>query len=227
MNRRKILLFVKYPEAGKVKTRLEPLLGREYTARLYECFVLDLLETLKGAGYPLRLVYDPPEKKEEIACLFGEDYDYRLQEGADLGERMKNAFQDCFAEGVNSAVLLGSDLPDLPVTALKEAFSALQDSDGVLGPSVDGGYYLIGFRREGFRPSIFDGIPWSTEKVFPETIKLFHKARRTVALLPPGRDLDTPEDLLDFRRRNLDNPFASSRTMTLLHQLVDLAEIGG
>lgn len=140
--------------------------------------------------------------------------------------RMKNAFMSCFAEGMTAAVLLGSDLPDLPGAVLKEAFSALEDSDGVLGPSVDGGYYLVGFRREGFCPEIFDNIPWSTEQVFPETVSRFYEARRTVALLPPGRDLDTPDDLRDFRRRNLDTPFAHSRTMTLLNRSVDFAEIG-
>jgi glycosyltransferase A (GT-A) superfamily protein (DUF2064 family) len=137
MDRQKILLFVKYPEPGKVKTRLEPFLGSDCAARLYECFVLDLLETLKGTGFALRIVYDPPEKREEIALLFGEHYDYRPQEGADLGERMKNAFLSCFAEGVTAAVLLGSDLPDLSAIVLEEAFSALEDSDGVLGrPSM-------------------------------------------------------------------------------------------
>jgi rSAM/selenodomain-associated transferase 1 len=217
---------VKYPEPGKVKTRLEPFLGSDCAARLYECFVLDLLETLKGTGFALRIVYDPPEKREEIALLFGEHYDYRPQEGADLGERMKNAFLSCFAEGVTAAVLLGSDLPDLSAIVLEEAFSALEDSDGVLGPSVDGGYYLVGFRKKGFCPAVFDGIPWSTERVFPESVSRFHEARRTVALLPPARDLDTPEDLMDFRRRNLGTPFVRSRTITLLHQLVNFAEIG-
>ncbi|OPY13114.1 MAG: 2-phospho-L-lactate guanylyltransferase [Syntrophus sp. PtaB.Bin001] len=225
MDKRKILLFVKYPEPGKVKTRLEPLLDSNCAARLYGCFVLDLLETLIGTGYALRIVYDAPGKREEIARLFGEHYDYRPQEGADLGERMKKAFLSSFAEGVTSVVLLGSDLPDLPGAVLKEAFSALEEFDGVLGPSVDGGYYLVGFRREGFCPSVFDGIPWSTENVFPETMSRFHKARRTVSLLPPGRDLDTPEDLWDFRQRNLDTPFARSRTMTLLNRLVDFDKI--
>jgi len=219
MNAQKILLFVKYPEPGKVKTRLESLLNKDCVARLYECFVLDLLETLNGVGSALRIVYDPPGKRTETARLFGEGYDYRPQEGADLGERMKNAFLNCFAEGMTSVVLLGSDLPDLPGSVLKEAFSALKISDGVMGPSADGGYYLIGFRKEGFFPSVFDDISWSTDRVLSETMSRFHAVRRTLSLLPWGRDLDTPEDLRDFRKRNLSTPFAHSRTMNFLNQL--------
>ena len=214
----KILLFVKYPEPGKVKTRLEPLLGKVHAAGLYECFVRDLLETLNGTGHVLTILFAPPEKGIEVARLFGKGHQYRPQEGADLGERMKNAFLGCFAEGKTSVVLLGSDLPDLFGGILQDAFSSLATSDGVLGPSVDGGYYLIGFRKEGFLPSIFDNVPWSTDSVLSETLKRFHEARRTVALLPWGRDLDTPEDLRDFRRRNLATPFARSRTMTFLNQ---------
>jgi len=218
MNAQKILLFVKYPEPGKVKTRLESLLDKDCVARLYECFVLDLLETLNGTGYEPTLVFDPPGKRTETARLFGEGYDYRPQEGADLGERMKNAFLNCFAQGMTSVVLLGSDLPDLPGSVLKEAFSALKIFDGVMGPSVDGGYYLIGFRKEGFFPSVFDDIPWSTDQVLSETMRHFHSIKRTVSLLPWGRDLDTPDDLWDLLRRNLTTPFAQSRTMIFLKQ---------
>ncbi|OPY89292.1 MAG: 2-phospho-L-lactate guanylyltransferase [Syntrophus sp. PtaU1.Bin208] len=213
-----ILLFVKHPEPGRVKTRLEPLLGKEDVARLYCCFVLDLLETLAGTGYPLGVFYDPPEKKEALVSLFGEGCEYRPQEGADLGERMKNAFKSAFAEGMASVVLIGSDLPDLPGPVLREAFSLLEMTDGVLGPSVDGGYYLVGFRKEGFFPDVFNGISWSTDSVFSETMRRFSAAGRTVALLPRGRDLDRPEDLRDFRRRNLATPFARSHTMIFLEQ---------
>lgn len=220
----KILLFVKYPEPGKVKTRLEPLLGKEDVAGLYCCFVLDLLETVAGTGYPLGVFYDPPEKKGALVRLFGEGYDYRPQEGADLGERMRNAFKSAFAEGMTAVVLIGSDLPDLPPSVLQEAFSSLETADGVLGPSADGGYYLIGFRKEGFFPDVFNDISWSTDSVFSETMRRFSAAGRTVSLLPRGRDLDYPEDLRDFRRRNLAKPFSRSRTMIFLDQFDFLDE---
>ncbi len=214
----KILLFVKYPEPGKVKTRLESLLDKKDIAHLYVCFVMDLLETLEDSGYLVDVRYDPPEKKREMALLFGERYLYRPQEGADLGERMKNAIQSSFTEGMNSVVLIGSDLPDLPRSVLQEAFSSLETKDGVLGPSVDGGYYLVGFRKKGFWPAAFDGIPWSTDLVLSETMKRFSAAGRTLHLLPSGRDLDTPDDLQDFRRRNRTSSFARFRTMTFLNQ---------
>lgn len=219
MDKKKLLLFLKYPEQGKVKTRLEALLDKDCVASLYQCFVWDLLETLKGTEYAPRLLFDPPEKEAELIRLFGKGYDYRPQEGSDLGERMKNAFLACFAEGMDSAVLIGSDLPDLPGSVLREAFSFLENSDGVLGPSVDGGYYLVGFRKKGFCPSVFDDISWGTGQVLSETLRRFHARKRTVSLLPWGRDLDTPEDLRDFLRRNLSTPFARSRTVNFLMRL--------
>jgi len=219
MNMQKILLFVKYPEPGKVKTRLESLLNQADIARLYFCFVMDLLETLGGTGCLVDIIYDPPEKEREMARLFGDGYVYRPQEGTDLGERMKNAFQSSFAEGMTSVVLIGSDLPDLPRSVLREAFSSLETKDGVLGPSVDGGYYLVGFRKGGFFPAVFDGIPWSTDLVLSETMRRFSAAGRSISLLPSGRDLDNPEDLQDFRRRNMASHFARFRTMNFLNQL--------
>jgi len=213
----KILLFVKCPEPGKVKTRLESLRDKEWVARLYECFVLDMLETLNGVGYARRIVFYPRDGRDEMVRLFGEGYDYQPQEGDDLGGRMKNAFLSAFSEGMTSVVLLGSDVPDLPGSVLPEAFYGLENSDAMLGPTADGGYYLVGFRKEGFCPAVFDDIPWSTDQVFSETMRRLRAAKRTVSLLPLMQDVDTPEDLRDFRRRNLSTPFARSRTMAFLN----------
>jgi len=95
----KILLFVKCPEPGKVKTRLESLRDKEWVAKLYECFVLDMLETLNGVGYARRIVFYPRDGRAEMVRLFGEGYDYQPQEGDDLGGRMKNAFLSAFSRG--------------------------------------------------------------------------------------------------------------------------------
>ena len=110
----------------------------------------------------------------------------------------------------------GSDIPDLPESILSEAFRSLDDHDAVLGPARDGGYYLIGFRRDTFVPDVFRGIEWSTDRVFAETRRKLEQATRSVYLLPEWSDVDTPEDLRDLKERNEGTAFAKSRTMKYL-----------
>jgi glycosyltransferase A (GT-A) superfamily protein (DUF2064 family) len=118
--------------------------------------------------------------------------------------------------GSSRAVLIGSDIPDLPESILSEAFRSLDDHDAVLGPARDGGYYLIGFRRDTFVPDVFRGIEWSTDRVFAETRRKLEQATRSVYLLPEWSDVDTPEDLRDLKERNEGTAFAKSRTMKYL-----------
>ena len=132
----------------------------------------------------------------------GEDYLYMPQKGEDLGERMRNGFIQTFAEGFKRVILIGSDIPGLPLEFIEEAFTSLRDKDAVIGPSLDGGYYLIGFRNKTFSPKVFEGIPWSTEKVFEETMKVLEKERLTVHTLPRWRDIDTIEDLKNLPGRS-------------------------
>jgi glycosyltransferase A (GT-A) superfamily protein (DUF2064 family) len=129
---------------------------------------------------------------------------------------MKNCFQRCFADGFSQVVIIGSDIPDLPPETFAEAFTALERRDAVIGPAVDGGYYLVGFREETFIPEAFEGIAWSTEGVFAETLERLIRAGVGVHRLPSRRDVDTPEDLRDLVRRNRNTPFARSRTMACL-----------
>ena len=129
---------------------------------------------------------------------------------------MKNCFQRCFADGFSSVAIIGSDIPDLPPEVFGESFAALESRGAVIGPAADGGYYLIGFREETFVPEVFEGIAWSTEGVFAETLERLIRAGVGVHLLPSRRDVDTPEDLRDLVRRNRNTPFARSRTMAWL-----------
>jgi glycosyltransferase A (GT-A) superfamily protein (DUF2064 family) len=129
---------------------------------------------------------------------------------------MKNAFRDCFADGFTAVVVIGSDIPDLPPEIFAEAFAALESQGAVIGPAADGGYYLIGFRKETFVPGMFEGIAWSTERVLTETLERLVRAGLGVHRLPPRRDVDTVDDLRDLVRRHRDTPFARSLTMACL-----------
>jgi len=214
-----LLLFVKYPDKGKVKSRLSKEFGEDTVLLLYEAFVLDVLETLNKGKYRFKIYFHPPSAQEKIASWLGKSYLYMLQNGSDLGEKMKNAFASAFSEGFEKVILIGSDIPDLPKEIIDEAFAS--DGEAVIGPATDGGYYLIGFKRDTFLPHIFEGMQWSTASVFERTMEIFRKHSYNVYILPQWRDVDTPEDLKTFYERNRNTAFMHSRTMGLIKRMKD------
>ena len=147
-----LIMFAKYPEKGKVKSRLSRYWDEDVVARLYFCFIEDLLARLSTGDYLFRIAYHPGEKKSDFVRLFGDTFSYIPQIGEDLGERMHNVFCHCFSEGFRSVVIIGSDSPDLPFRIVRDAFQALDTHGAVIGPAFDGGYYLIGFSRECIVP---------------------------------------------------------------------------
>ena len=190
-----MLFFIKNPEKGKVKTRLASAVGGEMAVRLYKRFLLEMLSTLNKGTFLFYLCFYPADALEGLRKWLGEEYLYMTQQGEDLGERMKNGFIEAFAMNFKRVVLIGSDIPDLPLEFIEEAFTSLQEKDVVIGPSLDGGYYLIGFKDKKFWPRVFEGIHWSTESVFEKTLKVLKQEGLTVHTLRPLRDIDTVEDL--------------------------------
>jgi hypothetical protein len=213
-----LLFFVRAPVAGRVKSRLASSLGDDAAVELYQCFVLDLLATIDAGGFPCSIFLHPPDARDSVAAWLGGHRHYRAQTGADLGSRMENAFRAVFASGVARAVLLGSDVPDLPGVVIAEAFAALQSHDAVIGPAADGGYYLIGFRSDAFRPEVFRRVAWSTDRVFPETRDLLHRAGSRVQVLRTWQDVDTIDDLRSLQRRARGTPFERSRTLSVIER---------
>jgi hypothetical protein len=211
-----ILLFLKAPARGAVKSRLAAVLGEDAALELYRNFVLDMLETIDRSGLPCRICYHPPDAGERVAGWLGRHRSYLAQTGDDVGERMEQAFRRAFAEGISRAVLVGSDIPDLPPAFLADAFGSLATSDAAIGPARDGGYYLIGFRRDRFFPAIFHGMPWSSDSVFMRTMRTFDQAGCRVQVLPAWRDVDTILDLKDLATRRHDPGSGATRTMLYL-----------
>ncbi len=211
-----ILFFVKYPEKGQVKTRLSAELDESTAVELYRNFVLDLLSMLERLSLPFQICFSPENSRERFIGWLGDKYSYIPQQGADLGQRMKNALGQAFAQDFDRAVIIGSDSPDLSEDLIHEAFSSLEAHDVVIGPSVDGGYYLIGFRNDAFLIEAFEGIEWSTDRVFKETLKILEKAELSVYKLPEWRDIDTLADLKSMFLRNENKDFRSSRTMSYI-----------
>jgi rSAM/selenodomain-associated transferase 1 len=214
-----ILFFVKYPEAGEVKTRLAEYIGSKEAAELYRNFVLDLLTKLESTQLPFKICFYPEQKRELLMGWLGDGYEYSPQRGSDVGERMAGAFQEAFAGGHRRVILIGSDFPDLPKSFFEESLGALNTHDAVIGPAMDGGYYLIGFRHETFFHQAFEGMQWGTEGVFRRTLSILKDYRRRVYVLPVWNDIDTIEDLRQLIERSEGSGFATSKTMTFLSKL--------
>jgi len=216
---RRVLLFIRAPEQGRVKTRLEKKLGAATVLALYRCFVEDIIETISAGGYELMVFFSPPDKASVVREWLGETIPIRPQTGRTLGEKMRNAFSYVFAADVDQAILMGSDFPDLDPGIIAEAFAFLQKKEAVIGPAEDGGYYLIGFRKDAFDGGVFSGIDWGTATVFRETMQRFRDANLGSHVLPSWRDIDTPDDLAAFHQRNRVNGPGRLKTMQLLKQL--------
>lgn len=214
-----ILFFVKYPEPGEVKTRLAARIGPDMAADLYGNFVLDLLEKLESTKLPFTICLYPEKKRELFMGWLGDGYEYILQKGADLGERMVTAFLEAFVGGHRRVILVGSDFPDLPQSFLDASLGALNTHDAVIGPATDGGYYLIGFRKETFFRQAFEGMHWGTEGVFRQTLSILKDHRKRVYVLPVWNDIDTLEDLGQVIERSEGSGFATSKTMSFLSKL--------
>ena len=193
-----LLFFMKSPEKGKVKSRLAAVIGDEPAAKLYRDFIMQMLSTLKTGDFPFYIYFYPKNAQKGLKAWLGDQHHYIPQKGKDLGERMRNGFIEAFEMGFKRVVLIGSDIPELPLEFIEEAFASLEEKDAVIGPSYDGGYYLIGFKDKTFSSQVFEGITWGTETVFEDSIKVLKKLRQTVHTLPYRRDIDTVEDLKNF-----------------------------
>ena len=186
-----MIIFVKNPIEGEVKTRLASSLGDEKALEVYQ----QLLKITAGVAEDVnaeKLV--SYSKYVEESDDFDETiFDKSVQKKGNLGEKMKHAFRDGFDEGFNRIVLIGSDCPEITQSLIDEAFIELSEADSVIGPSDDGGYYLIGLSR--FIPEIFDDVEWSTSSVFSSTIKALDDLEATYHVLKKLNDIDTESDL--------------------------------
>ena len=201
-----LVIFAKAPIPGQVKTRLCPPLTPDEAASLHGSFVLDALERSRDERTRGRVTLNRVPLDRFVACapsashvffkIIEERHGVRLldQIGEDLGSRMDQAFRAIFGRGYQRVLVVGTDLPSLPGACYTQAFSLLADHDLVLGPSLDGGYYLIGLKRPA--PELFVGIPWSTDRVFALTQAKAEALGLKTGLLPAWRDVDTIDDLL-------------------------------
>ena len=134
-------------------------LDRASVLRLYESFSLDVIEAVKQQVARIRICYFPADRGILVKEWLGHMFEYEPQKGRHLAERLKNAFLSAFSDSFGRVILVGTDIPELSQSLIAEAFQELESHMAVIGPSYDGGYYLIGFHRDGFEPQVFDDIP--------------------------------------------------------------------
>ncbi|MBV5259652.1 glycosyltransferase [Synechococcus moorigangaii CMS01] len=188
-----LIIFTRYPVPGQTKTRLIPALGAMGAAALQRQlteYTLRTVQTLKDIDVS---VYFSGGTGVQLQAWLGNDWIYQPQQGKDLGDRLIHAFQTSEQQGYDKTVVIGIDCPDITGEILEKAFYGLNATQVVLGPAVDGGYYLIGLRRN--ITALFTQMPWGTAQVFRETQARCQRLNLSCALLPELQDIDYPEDL--------------------------------
>jgi uncharacterized protein len=223
-----LVIFAKAPIPGQVKTRLCPPLTADEAATLHGSFVLDTLERTKAAVGKLKLPFDrylacSPSSTGVFFKIMEERQGVKLidQVGDDLGARMNQVFETMFASGYQHVLIVGTDVPSLPLEYYQQALALLDKHDLVLGPAHDGGYYLIGLNTP--MPALFENIPWSTDRVFSLTRKKADGLGVSPALLSAWRDIDSIDDLkalieassLDAKKPKNEQSFSSRTTGAL------------
>ena len=188
-----LIIFIKNPEVGKVKTRIATTVGQERALDIYH----QLLHITRSNILPLscqkHLCYS--DYVDENDDWLKTSFIKHCQTGIDLGQRMQNAFAELFSnryDDIKKAIIVGSDCPTIDSILIEKAFCQLDQNDLVIGPTYDGGYYLLGMRD--LKPEIFENISWSTDTVLTSTLNIINSFPWTYSLLPTLNDIDTFSD---------------------------------
>ena len=193
-----VAMFAKHWQAGKVKTRLAHKIGFENSSVIYLGFLRHLTSKLCKTGQKRSIIYAPADAKDVFVNNFGEHWQLQPQSSGGLGERMANFFRENLQRDPK-VVLIGSDTPDITPARIQAAADLLDKNDVVLGPSLDGGYYLIAMRT--MNESIFQDVEWSTETVLEQTIEKLKTTETSYDLLPPMQDVDMFPELVTLQEK--------------------------
>lgn len=197
--RKNLIVFIRYPEAGRAKTRLIPELGADGVAALAKELAkraLGVAETVsKEEGIDVSIWFTGCNE-DRARLLAPGKHSYHEQQGANLGSRMHAAFEATFNDGYDLVALVGTDCPELDDAIITRAFDVLMDADVAIGPATDGGYYLIALRAP--EPGLFKGIDWGSADVLQATVNTATNLGLSTAALPVLWDVDRPEDFVDY-----------------------------
>jgi len=188
-----LIIFVRTPLLGKVKTRLAATVGNGQALKIYVQLLQHTKKVAGGANSTCFVFYADEIQLNDMWPL--PMFSKKLQANGDLGHRMQNAFEEVFAEGYQKVCIVGSDCPGLTTNHIDNAFELLNNNEVVIGPSYDGGYYLLAMKI--LQCNLFKNIPWSTAEVMVDTISKLNHVGTSFALLTKLSDVDTEGDWLD------------------------------
>jgi rSAM/selenodomain-associated transferase 1 len=199
-------LFAKFWQPGSVKTRLAATIGKFAACDVYQAFLIHLLARHCDSADMRTVVFSPRERESQFRASIPSDWNFEPQSVGNLGQRMQSFFEQQFGrrhafhgdpgEQPTKIVVIGADCPQLNPTIVRSAFDALDDKEVIIGPSTDGGYYLIGMREKCF--PIFADVSWSTPRVQGQTIEHLENHQIKYGMLSPLTDVDEVEDLMEF-----------------------------
>lgn len=199
-----LILFVRYPEPGRVKTRLAKHIGALQAAEFYKCMVERVVEHTQPlvGGFEPHLYFDPPEKSNAFKTWLPQLAHHHPQSPGDLGQRMAAAVAARFAAGANRVAIIGSDCLDVDHPLLMETFLKLNAADLVIGPAQDGGYYLLAMKQS--HPGLFDDMEWGGPTVLARTLEKARHLKLQIDTLPVFSDVDTLADYQVAKERICD-----------------------
>jgi uncharacterized protein len=192
-----LLIFAKYPEQGKVKTRLAEAIGNNKATQFYKLCAENLFDQAANISFThTYLFFDQASTKEKMKEWVKYDFEYNPQNNCDLGKRMSEAFKTLFNKGFKKAVIVGTDVPDMNKIIIEQTFDLLDKYDLVISPSPDGGYNLLGMKKLNL--SLFENIEWSSSSVLSKTVDAAKKQNLTIKLMDQLIDIDTEKELLEW-----------------------------
>ena len=196
-----LIIFVKNPALGKAKTRLAKTIGNKKALAIYELLLARMKQIVFDLDIDIQVHYTEFIDKNDL--WDNKRFDKDIQVIAGLGEKMHHAFSKVFEQGYQKACIIGSDCYDLTSELINRAFDALNDNDFVVGPSGDGGYYLLGMKQ--LEPQLFQNKTWSTASVYPDTIKDFQSMGSSYFSLPMISDVDVEADLGEWAKEIMES----------------------
>jgi len=222
-----VLCFIKHPKSNNAKSRLAKEIGAQKAGALYSLMIEDVLDVLQKVKAETIIFYYQKKYLPEFEKRFGADFKYIEQKGNNLGRKLNNAFK-YVKEKYKKILVVGSDVPAISEKIINSAFKSLNSYDCVIGPSYDGGYYLIGFRDKKYTDKVFNRISWSTDKVFSQTRDILKNQKIKYAKVPKLTDIDNIESLRNFYRRVKNKKLKSVEYIKKnLNKLIQLKTIGG
>ncbi len=191
-----LIIFVRHPELGKVKTRIAKTMGDENALTIYELLLQQTHAVTVDLPFDKYVYYTDSIPEQDVWAQ--DSYHKKKQQGNTLGERMHNAFVEVFSKGYTAVQIIGSDCATLTGAIIQQGFSSLEKNDMVIGPSTDGGYYLLGMQKP--IAQVFTNKLWSTDTVLQQTITDIQQLSLSYSLLPALTDIDTEADWLAYQQ---------------------------